>query len=165
MEHSDPAMRAILDALRHIFQEMRSFSVESEARVGLTAAQLFALQVLNRRAPLTVNELAAGTFTHQSSVSVVARRLVDKRLVRRRTSPTDRRSVLLEPTAAGKRVVEKVPSALQDHLIDAFASLLPEERQALGGLLGKVVRKLAPEGQPPPMFFERAPDPRRSRGK
>jgi DNA-binding MarR family transcriptional regulator len=154
MESHDPATRAILDALRHVFQEMRSFSVESEARVGLTAAQLFALRVLARNAPLTVNELAAGTFTHQSSVSVVARRLVEKRLVRRRTSPKDRRSVLLELTAAGKRIVEKAPSALQDRLIEALAHLEPEERETLAGLLGKIVHDLAPEGEPPPMFFE-----------
>jgi DNA-binding MarR family transcriptional regulator len=154
----DIDLRTILDAFRHVVHATRAFSQETEEQAGLTGAQLFALQAISRHGPLSVNELAERTHTHQSSVSVVAQRLVEKRLAQKRASPRDRRQVQLSATAKGKTLVARHPNAVQDRLIEALEALAPTERQQLAALLGRVVTGLEPSGASPPMFFSEAPD-------
>jgi len=144
----------ILDGLRHVVAVMRAFSSVAQTETGLTAAQLFALQRLAAEGPLTVNALAELTLTHQSTVSVVAKRLEEKKLLRRKPSPADRRQVLLEATAAGRKLAAKRPAAAQDELIAAVESLPARERKTLASLLESVVARLAPADEAPPMFFE-----------
>ena len=138
---------------------MRTFSTSTGSQVGLTAAQLFALQVIARNEPLTVNDLAARTYTHQSSVSVVARRLDEKGLVTKNPSDRDRRRVELAPTTKGLKLLARAPSAVQDRLIAALEVLSPSDRSRLAALLGQVVGRLEPSGAAPPMFFEQESEP------
>jgi DNA-binding MarR family transcriptional regulator len=103
----------------------------------------------------SVNELASLTFTHQSSVSVVVQRLVEQRLVVRKTAPEDRRRQSLGLTAEGRRVLRRAPAAVQERLIAAISTLPAADRRALARSLERVARAIAPEdGEHPPMFFE-----------
>src|SRR5205814_5128834 len=77
--------RAAMDSIRRVVQALRVSSRAAEQRVGLSGAQLFVLQRLAASPAMSINDLAEGTVTHQSSVSVVRRRLVERGLVRRRT--------------------------------------------------------------------------------
>jgi DNA-binding MarR family transcriptional regulator len=149
-------VRRALDALRRIVQALRGAGREAERDVGLTAAQLFALQRIAERPGCSVNEIAALTFTHQSSVSVVIQRLVDRRLVAKITAPDDRRRQQLQLTANGRRLLSRAPGAVQDRLIGAIADLSGAERRALGRGLGRVASILAPAAadEHPPMLFE-----------
>src|SRR5438034_4949060 len=93
----------VLDCVRRIVQTLRVSGRAAEQRVGLTGAQLFVLrQLAAAEGPLSVNELAERTFTHQSSVSVVVHKLETRGLVRRLRSPDDARRMQLSPTPAGK---------------------------------------------------------------
>src|SRR3954449_12172633 len=65
-----PDVREALDALRHIVQGLRVGRAGGH-RGGLSSAQLFALQQIGEHPDASVNDIAALTFTHQSSVSVV----------------------------------------------------------------------------------------------
>ena len=65
------ATRQVLDAIRRVVRTLREASRHSEKAAGISAAQLFVLQRLAGTGGLSVNELAARTLTHQSSVSVV----------------------------------------------------------------------------------------------
>lgn len=67
----------------------------------LSLAQLFVLQELDKREAQSLNELAERTATHQSSVSVVVRRLVERGLVTWVADTEDRRRVQLAVTPAG----------------------------------------------------------------
>jgi DNA-binding MarR family transcriptional regulator len=60
----------VLDAVRRIVQALRESSRQAERQVGLSGAQLFVLQKLAESPASSVNELAARTHTHQSSVSL-----------------------------------------------------------------------------------------------
>lgn len=154
----DDDLRGILDAFRHVVQATRNFSSDSEEKVGLTGAQLFALQAIANHGPLSVNSLAQRTLTHQSSVSVVARRLVDKGLVTREQSPTDGRQMLLSATRRGQGLAQRSPDAVQDRIIVALKELSPTERKRLATLLARVVHGLDLTGKHPPMFFSDTPD-------
>ena len=61
------------------------------APTSLGTAHLFALQQIAEHPRASINDVAALTFTHQSSVSVVIRRLVDQRLVDKVAAGDDRR--------------------------------------------------------------------------
>ena len=67
------------------------------------------LQQLAAAPAKSVNELADRTYTHQSSVSVVVRRLVEQGLVARRRASDDGRRRELSLTAAGRRLVARAP--------------------------------------------------------
>jgi DNA-binding MarR family transcriptional regulator len=152
-------VRAALDALRRIVQTLRIGAREVEQRAGLSSAQLFALQQIAEHPTLSINDLAARTFTHQSSVSVVIQRLVARRMVTKVASADDRRMQRLALTASGRRAVERAPVAIQERLIAAMASLPGGERRALARALGEVARRVAPaaaSGHPPMLFEERA---------
>jgi DNA-binding MarR family transcriptional regulator len=154
-------VRAALDAFRRLVQALR---LDRAARPrGLSSAQLFALQQIADHPGASVNDLAALTFTHQSSVSVVIQRLVDERLVVRTTAADDRRRQSLELTAEGRRVLRRAPAAVQERLIAAVAALPARERRALARTMEKIARAIAPEeGAHPPMFFEDAATSRRA---
>ena len=150
--HGD--VRGALDAFRRIVQALRSSSREAERRVGLSAAQLFALQQLAAMPGASVNELAARTFTHQSSVSAVVQRLVARKLVAKNAAPEDGRRVRLTVTEAGRALLRRSPEPVQDRLIAGVAALRPLDRRALVSSLGAVADTLAIHNGAPPMLFE-----------
>src|SRR6188768_2776524 len=83
--------RAILDAVRRIVRTLHESSRAAEKSLGLTGAQLFVLQKLAEVPGLSLNALAAQTHTHQSSVSTVVSRLVERGLVLRAPAVDDAR--------------------------------------------------------------------------
>jgi DNA-binding MarR family transcriptional regulator len=148
--------RATLDAFRRIVQALRAGVRHGEGRSGLSSAQLFALQQIGDHPGASINDVAALTFTHQSSVSVVIQRLVARRLVATVAVPHDRRRQHLELTAAGRRMRRRAPVVVQERLITAIAALPAAERRTLARVLGVVARLVTPKGAAPhpPMLFE-----------
>ena len=152
--HRSPSdVQALLDGIRRIVQALREASRVSQRRTGLSAAQLFVLRRLAEQAPLSINELAAVTFTHQSSVSVVVSRLVERRLVTRIRDPRDARRRLLTLTSGGRRKLRSAPGTSQDRLIAAIQALSPARRRATGDALGSIADALSSPA-PAEMFFE-----------
>jgi DNA-binding MarR family transcriptional regulator len=145
---------AVLNDLRRIVRALRESSRAAERRLGVTGAQLFVLRALAGTQAGSLNELAARTHTHQSTVSVVVKRLAARRLVRRTTSPLDRRRIELSVTAHGRAVLERAPLAAQDVLIDGLDRLADEDRHALAVALRRLVTAMGLRAAPPTMFFE-----------
>ena len=167
----DPATRAVLDSIRRIVRVLRESSRRTERSLGLGAAQLFVLQRLAGAQPLSLNELAERTLTHQSSVSVVVSRLVKAKLVTRLRARGDARRLEIRLTPAGEAALERAPAAAQDRIIAALGTLGAPVRRDLARQLGRLVEAMALPAQHPPMFFEQAPEPtteragRRPRGR
>jgi DNA-binding MarR family transcriptional regulator len=145
---------AVLNDLRRIVRALRESSRAAERRLGVTGAQLFVLRALAGTQARSLNELAARTHTHQSTVSVVVKRLAARRLVRRTTSPLDRRRLELSVTAQGRAVLERAPLAAQDVLVDGLDRLADEDRQALAVALRRLVAAMGLRAAEPTMFFE-----------
>ena len=102
--HAFPAARdatAVMVALRRIVRLLRIADREALSHHGLSAAQLFVLHTLWNEPAASLADLAARTMTDQSSVSTVVAKLVERRLVARTTSATDRRRSELRLTPAG----------------------------------------------------------------
>ena len=147
-------LRAALDAIRRIVQVLRESSVATVRASGLTAAQLFVLERLSREAPLSLGELALRTFTHQSSVSVVVSRLVERGLVSRRTASDDARRAEVTITAAGRRALARAPEPTQNQLVRALEELPASRRRLLAVTLGQLVAGMNLGEKPAGMFFE-----------
>jgi DNA-binding MarR family transcriptional regulator len=178
---ADPATRSVLDAIRRIVRALRESSRHAESHVGLSGAQLFVLQRLAGAPALSLNDLAARTLTHQSTVSVVVSRLVERGLVSRsrggmrveggRASlvrahggrsgtglpvpeKVDGRRVEIALTAAGRTALRQAPAAAQDRLIAALGVVGATSRRTLARELDRLVEAMALPEQAPPMFFE-----------
>ena len=143
-----------LDALRRIVQAIRESSRWAERHVGLSGAQLFVLQKLADAPAASVNDLAARTHTHQSTVSMVVARLVAAGLVKRGASGADGRSVTLALTARGRRAANTAPDAAQGRLIHAIGLLTPARRRQLASALHEVARSMDSAAGQPAMFLE-----------
>lgn len=150
--------RAVLDSIRRIDHELHRAAATSLKRLGLSAAQLFVLAALADNPGASVNDLAALTFTHQSSVSVVVQRLAQSGRVTRTRSPDDQRRLILELTQKGRTVLRKAPAPPQARLLAALARLPAARRRRLAADLAAWLRVagLAGEG-PAPMFGEGGP--------
>jgi DNA-binding MarR family transcriptional regulator len=147
-------IRSVLDSIRRIVRALRVASRAAEKSVGISGAQVFVLQQLDAERALSVNELAERTFTHQSSVSEVVQRLVEKGLIERKQAPDDRRRVELTLTASGKSSLKKGPDATQRKMIEALEQMNAAERVQLATLLGKFVEEAGLAQEKPGLFLE-----------
>jgi DNA-binding MarR family transcriptional regulator len=144
----------ILNGIRLIVQDLREASRAAEARFGLSGAQLFVLQTLAETSGMSVNELATRTYTHQSSVSVVVKKLVKRKLVRARRARQDARRLELALTPAGVKVVGRAPHPAQAKLIAGLNGLSGPERARLARGIRRLVRGMGLEGREAVMFLE-----------
>lgn len=144
----------ILDHLRRIVQALRESSRASERLLGVSGAQLFVLQTLEKSERLSLNELAELTHTHQSTVSVVVKRLVEQKLMQSLPAVTDRRRLELMLTPRGRSLLRRAPAAVQDRLVAGVQALRPAERRALAAALGKLSQAMQLGVETPSMFFE-----------
>jgi DNA-binding MarR family transcriptional regulator len=124
----------------------------------LSGAQLYVLHTLSMAERLSVNELADRVRTHQSTVSVVVRKLVDRGLVRRRESETDARRVELALTATGRQLLRCAPGAAQERLVAGIERLQASTRKQLAASLSQLVGAMALGHEPAPMLFDDAED-------
>jgi DNA-binding MarR family transcriptional regulator len=149
-------LRQALDAFRAIVQALRTSSRDIERRVGLTSAQLFALEQLAAAPGASINDLAARSFTHQSSVSVVVQRLTERRLVAKVAAREDRRRVRLTLTEAGRAILRRSPQPVQNRLIAGIKGLKNHQRAVLATALTDIARAMGVRTEKPSMLFEDA---------
>ena len=147
-------MASAVDAIRRILHALRTSATKAEARAGVTGAQLFVLHSLAEAPAASLNELAARTLTHQSTVSVVVDRLVRRDLVIKRRAPEDARRVELRLSPSGRALVRRAPQVAQARLIDGLRALPRSEARELARLLRQLLRTMRATREPAEMFFE-----------
>lgn len=151
-----PEVGEIMDGIRHIFKALRVASSHFEKAVGLSAAQIFVLKKVAEEPGLSINDLATRTTTHQSSVSVVVKKLEDRGLVLRSSSPEDSRRVVVTLTEEGRKMLAIIPRMVQEQMIDALQGMSPEKTMMLSQILNEFITNAGiNEGSgPAPMFEE-----------
>jgi DNA-binding MarR family transcriptional regulator len=121
------------------------------SRYGLHWWQYDVLSALRRQGRpyrLMATELAdAGRLTSGAMTNRIDR-LESEGLVRRLHDPQDRRRVLVELTASGRKLVERAMAARFETAADALSALDRRQRRQLSDLLRDVL--LAQEDQPLP---------------
>jgi DNA-binding MarR family transcriptional regulator len=149
----------VMDSLRRIVQALRESTRQSEQANRPTPAQLLVLKRIEDRDGISVNELAALTFTHQSTVSEIVSRLEARGLVRRERAAADGRRVEIHLTADGRSALETSPLSAHEKLMQAVSRLPPQILSDLAAGLDALINAARLADQPAAFFFEDKSDP------
>jgi DNA-binding MarR family transcriptional regulator len=145
-ETKDPTVRRVLDSLRRVVRVLRESSRSAQKNVGLTSAQLFALQKLAGEDPMSLGQLAQKTMTHESSISVVVRRLVERGLVTRTRSRIDARQLEISLSQEGRALLKTAPAAATSRVIEGLEKLAPADRKQLAESFARLVEAMGISG-------------------
>src|SRR5580765_5997734 len=129
----------IFNAIRAIVRAERIGSRALEMKCQNSLAQIAVLQQLREREASSLTELAARTMTHQSSVSVVVRRLEERGFVTRTEDPDDRRTLRIAITPAGTAFLGVVPTTLDQDLRAALNAFSGPDQARLADLLQTLI--------------------------
>lgn len=125
----------ILVALRRI---TRAIDLRSRVLLngyGLTAPQLAALKAINRLQPVSPGNLARSIHLGHPTVTGILNRLEARGLVVRARGSEDRRSVNVSLTDAGREILSRAPSPLQEEFLNELTKLQDwEQTQMLSNL-------------------------------
>lgn len=134
----------------------------SLASFGITQSATTVLAVVDGAGePITPSEISNRLLVPSATVTSTLDTLEDRGWIRRKANPDDRRSVLVETTAAGRKVADQLLSGIRALELRAMASLTEAERVQLVGLLEKVVEGASKVAVEPPAPLEgrrRRPD-------
>lgn len=145
---------AALDHLRRIVRALRLAAGGGESATGLSAAQLFVLQVVHAEPGRSLTEIATRTMTDRTSVAAVVERLVERGLVERRRSASDRRRIEIVSTAAAARTLVRAPHPPTRRVLDGLATLDDRELRRVAQGLAVLVRAMALDADPAAMLFD-----------
>lgn len=143
-----------MNAIRSVVRALRINTRAIEVKMGISLAQLFVLQQLSERPAESLNELAERTATHQSSVSVVVRRLVEHGYVSRVASATDKRRIEISVTDSGRALLAGAPLTIQTQMINGMSRMPQDDQVALADLLERWLRESKIDFATPSMFGE-----------
>lgn len=114
---------------------------EAERTLGLTAAQLGALLVLEKSPDLRQSELAKALSCTKSAITSLSERLEQGELVERRACPDDGRATRLRLTRKGKRTVQRGKAhvaTMQEKLSEGFSE---QEIALVARFLGTAIER------------------------
>lgn len=133
-DRPDPAdVQAFLVASRALVA-VAARSVD-DVQSDLTLPQYRALVVLGTRGGLNVTVLADEVGVHQTTASRLVARLVQDGLVERQTNADNRREVLLDLTAAGRGLLDRVRRRREEDIATILGRMPRDERVVATGAL------------------------------
>lgn len=106
---------------------------------GLPLSEGRCLAAVGAFAPLSINDLAQQANLNKAQASRAAQALADQGLVRKETSDTDGRGIVLTLTTKGKRVWQRVINVIERRNDEIVSCLDATERRQLDGLLDRLV--------------------------
>jgi len=105
---------------------------------GLSLTDFAALEALLHKGPQTITEIQSRVPLASGSMTAAIDRLEERGLIRRTSSPGDRRAKVLKLTPAGKRAAETAYRRHAAELEAAMTVLSPIEKQELRAILKKL---------------------------
>jgi DNA-binding MarR family transcriptional regulator len=144
MQNNDYEYR-ILSALRRVVRSVDIYSKKLNTELGLTTPQLLCLHALAKSESMILTDLAREVHLGVSTVNGIIDRLEAKHFLTRNRSAEDRRKVGLQISFAGREVIAKAPSLLQDKLSASLAELSDSEQLAITESLELVVKLMEAE--------------------
>ncbi len=117
----------VLDTIPSIMQAVR-VQMRRSRGPGVSVPQFRVLTYLNRTEGASLSAVADRVGLSLPAMSRLVDGLVDRNLVRREESETDRRFVVLRLTAEGRNLVHTARAATQTHLAEALDGLTPTQR-------------------------------------
>jgi MarR family transcriptional regulator, 2-MHQ and catechol-resistance regulon repressor len=122
---------------------LRVYQFRDRDRLGyhdLTITQCYVLDILVRRGPLSLNDLAADMLLDKSTLSRVVDGLENQRAVKRTSHPADGRSTLIEVTRSGTSRYARVEADLVAENAKVLAGFTAPVRRQLVTLIAELTR-------------------------
>jgi DNA-binding MarR family transcriptional regulator len=119
-------LRAAIGRLQRLLR-----STQAGTAAGLTPTKISVLFTVLRVGPIRLSDLATEEAINPTMLSRVVAGLTDRGIVTRISDPADRRAALLEATAAGRRLAERIRRERTDALNEALAPLAAADREML----------------------------------
>lgn len=135
----------VIAALRRITRAIDLHSRLLLQKHGLTTPQLAALQATERLQPITVGVIARNIHLSQATVTGILGRLEKRGLVTRARGDHDRRSVVVQLTNDGAKIVREAPSLLQDRFHRELAKLQEWEQTMILATLQRIASMMDAE--------------------
>lgn len=104
--------------------------------------QFWALSWLAQQEQATMHALASAMAMKPSTATMLVDRLAKQKLIQRKRNGIDRRQVLVQMTAKGRRMLEEIHHQKRKALQETFRHLSHDERRQYLELLEKLARKL-----------------------
>ena len=125
----------VLIALRRIIRAIDLHSKYLVKHFGLTGPQLIILKEVVDRQEMSLSEIAAAVSLSHATLTGITDRLWKRKLITKERSAVDRRRVMIRPTEACRRLMERTPPPMQESFIDEFKKLQDwEQSMILSGL-------------------------------
>jgi DNA-binding MarR family transcriptional regulator len=125
------------------------------ASFDMTQAASTALAVIDgAAAPLTPSQISERVIVASATMTATLDLLEGRGWVVRLPNPDDRRSYLVEITAAGREVVDQMLAGIRAIEVATLSALTPKERTTLISLLAKVLDRAAEVAAAPPTPLE-----------
>lgn len=128
----------MLDAIRSVSAKAENLARPVLARNELTLPQALVLRTLLRHGQCTLKHLAESISVTSATATGIVDRLVDRRLVLRARSHTDRREVSITLSAPGRRLVDGMLDEFARALEPLFEGWSQRDMQTLAGLLRRL---------------------------
>jgi DNA-binding MarR family transcriptional regulator len=128
----------VLIALRQIIRATDLYSRKLSKVAGLTAPQLLILQAIDRRGEMTMGDIANEVSVSQATVTTILDRLDKRALIERKRGERDKRRVYASLTDAGRDIMERAPTPLQEEFMGRFSQLEDWEQSLILSSLQRV---------------------------
>lgn len=126
-----------LHTLSKLTDRVSQAAYESDA--GIPFSEGRCLAAIGAFSPLSVNDLAQRANLNKGQASRAAQSLVDQGLVRKESSATDGRGVVLSLTAKGERVWRRLMGVIERRNAEIVACLDAAEAEQFSRLLDRLV--------------------------
>ena len=136
---SDVCAREVLDTVPMVMGAIRA-TMRAHRAADLSVPQFRALGFLNRHPGASLGDIADHIGLTLSAISRLVDDLVERGLVLRETSPTDRRYITLALTPEGRLMLETMRQATQVDLMARLASLSDDEQATIVAAMGALRR-------------------------
>ena len=119
--------------------------IKTSRQFGLTETQSDVLRTLLVYGAMSSADLSRNLYVTPANITGVIDRLEKKGLAERIRQRFDRRIALITLTKSGKDLSEQLPDPIENKLISGLANLAPEQVQALGEAMKKIIDLIGPE--------------------
>jgi DNA-binding MarR family transcriptional regulator len=141
MVYTPPSLEEIFGLIDVLSKRLKAFQRKTIRKAGLTPSQYFVLSILNEKDMRPLKDLAEINRCTRATMTGIIDTLEKRKLLSRKPNPEDRRSLLVQISAKGRKRIAGTPS-LEKIFTGPCSDLTPEEIQMLSGLLQKLMRTL-----------------------
>jgi DNA-binding MarR family transcriptional regulator len=120
-----------VDRLRAAIGRLGRGLRRSHSETGLTPSQVSVLFTICRRGPLKLSEVVEVEGLNPTMLSRITAELSERGLIRRRADSEDRRAAIVESTAAGRRMRERIHRARSRELAQRLDQLGEEDQRLI----------------------------------